>query len=82
MQRIEFKIPFAFLLVVALMITALAQAQETVPITLEKVLELSGANNLTIKEYQERQKLANAKVSKAKEWWLPEAYGGAQTQQN
>ncbi len=81
MQRIEFKIPFAFLLVVALMITALAQAQETVPITLEKVLELSGANNLTIKEYQERQKLANAKVSKAKEWWLPEAYGGAQTQQ-
>ena len=57
------------------------QAQEAIPITLEKVLELGGANNLTIKEYQERQSLAVAEVSKAKEWWLPEVYGGVQTHQ-
>lgn len=55
------------------------RAQEVLPITLDKVLELGGANNLTIKEYQERQNLAAADVLKAKEWWLPEVYGGVQT---
>jgi outer membrane protein TolC len=58
-----------------------AQEQEVLPITLEKVLELSGANNLTIKEYKERQNLAQAEVARAKEWWLPEVYGGVRTQQ-
>ncbi len=47
--------------------------------TLEKVLELVGVNNLTIKEYQERQELAAADLSKAKEWWLPELFVGAET---
>jgi len=56
-------------------------AQETVPVKLETILELGGANNLTIKEYQERQNLANAQLLKAKEWWLPEIYAGAQTHQ-
>lgn len=56
-------------------------AQETVPLTLEKVLELSGANNLTIKEYKERQELSLAHLAKAREWWLPEIYAGAQTHQ-
>ncbi len=56
-------------------------AQDTIPINLEKILELGGANNLTIKEYKERQELTMAKLAKAKEWWLPELYAGAQTQQ-
>ena len=56
-------------------------AQETIPINLEKVLELSGANNLTIKEYQEKQQLSAAHFAKAREWWLPEIYAGTQTHQ-
>lgn len=56
-------------------------AQEPIPITLEKIMELGGAANLTIKEYKERQALALAELTKAKEWWLPEIYTGAQTHQ-
>jgi len=56
-------------------------AQDTIPINLEKVLELGGADNLTIKEYKERQELSLAELTKAKEWWLPEIYAGAQTHQ-
>lgn len=56
-------------------------AQDTIPINLEKVLELGGADNLTIKEYKERQELSLAELSKAKEWWLPEIYAGTQTHQ-
>ena len=64
-----------------ILLTSFLKAQETLPITLEKVLELGGANNLTIKEYQERQNLANANLEKAKEWWVPEIYGGGQIHQ-
>jgi len=56
-------------------------AQVTIPINLEKVLELGGADNLTIKEYKERQELSLAALTKAKEWWLPEIYAGLQTHQ-
>jgi len=56
-------------------------AQDTIPINLEKVLELGGADNLTIKKYKERQELSLAELTKAKEWWLPEIYAGAQTHQ-
>lgn len=56
-------------------------AQDTIPINLEKVLELGGADNLTIKEYKERQELSLAELTKAKEWWLPEIYVGAETHQ-
>ncbi len=56
-------------------------AQDTIPISLEKILELGGAENLTIKEYKERHELSLAELTKAKEWWLPEIYAGAQTQQ-
>jgi len=56
-------------------------AQDTIPINLEKVLELGGADNLTIKEYKERQELSLAELTKAKEWWLPEIYAGVQTHQ-
>src|SRR6056297_1715734 len=56
-------------------------AQDTIPINLEKVLKLGGADNLTIKEYNERQQLSLAELAKAKEWWLPEIYTGVQTNQ-
>ena len=49
-----------------------AHSQEVQPINLEIVLEFSGANNLTIQEYKQRQELAIANLDKAKEWWLPD----------
>ncbi len=58
-----------------------AVAQDTIPISLEKILELGGADNLTIKEYKERQELSLSELTKAKEWWLPEIYAGVQTHQ-
>ncbi|NDP28385.1 MAG: TolC family protein [Flavobacterium sp.] len=61
--------------------TPIVRAQETIPINLEKILELGGADNLTIKEYKERQELSLAELTKAKEWWLPEIYTGVETQQ-
>ncbi len=51
------------------------------PINLESVLMLGGANNLTIQEYKQRQDLALANLSRAKEWWLPSIYAGIQTNQ-
>ncbi len=69
-------------LIITILLLVLAisvSAQPTLPITLEKVLELSGANNLTIKEYQERQVLATAHTAKAKEWWLPQFSAGVNT---
>ncbi|MGS0748304.1 TolC family protein [Halpernia sp. GG3] len=41
----------------------------------------AAANNLTIKEFKAKQELAEANLSKAKEWWLPDVYAGLQTQQ-
>jgi outer membrane protein TolC len=61
--------------------TSTANAQETLPINLQTVLEIGGANNLTIKEFQEKQELAAANLLKAKEWWLPNVYAGLQTHQ-
>lgn len=45
-------------------------------INLEMVLKLGGVNNLTIKEFKQREVIALADVSKAKEWWLPTVYAG------
>jgi outer membrane protein TolC len=59
--------------------TLSGQAQQTFPVNLETVLKLSGANNLTVKEYQLKYKLAIADQAKAKEWWLPTLYAGATT---
>ncbi|MFT6816168.1 MAG: outer membrane protein TolC [Sphingobacteriales bacterium] len=85
MKNLKHKVKkIRFLLFVLFLITANTNqltAQDTVSINLEKVLELGGADNLTIKEYKERQKLSLAELAKAKEWWLPELYAGAQTQQ-
>lgn len=46
-------------------------------INLETVLQIAGADNLTIQSYQLQQELAMADVEKAKEWWLPDLYAGA-----
>ncbi len=56
-------------------------AQNELPISLEKVMKLAGANNLTIQQYEERQNLAYADVLKAKEWWLPNIEAGFQSHQ-
>ncbi|MEX0981904.1 MAG: TolC family protein [Bacteroidales bacterium] len=71
----------SFVLFLIVVNTNQLTAQDTIPINLEKVLELGGADNLTIKEYKERQELSLAELTKAKEWWLPDIYAGAQTQQ-
>jgi outer membrane protein TolC len=69
--------------VVSLLVAATftANAQQTLPINLQTVLEMGGANNLTIKEFKAKQELAAANLSKAKEWWLPDVYAGLQTNQ-
>jgi outer membrane protein TolC len=54
-------------------------AQQTLPVNLETVLKLVGANNLTVQEYQLKYKQALADHNKAKEWWLPNIYAGATT---
>lgn len=57
--------------------TTLVNAQDNNQfIDLATVLELGGANNLTIKEYQLKQDLILADIAKAKEWWLPDFYAG------
>lgn len=61
--------------------TFTVNAQETLPINLQTALEMGGANNLTIKEFQAKQELATANLLKAKEWWLPNIYAGLQTHQ-
>lgn len=44
---------------------------KTYSINLETVMKLSGANNLTIKEYNLKHQLSLAEQTKADEWWLP-----------
>lgn len=57
--------------------TVPAKAEDkTLEIDLETVLELGGANNLTIQEYKQRQEIALADLAKANEWWLPDIFAG------
>ncbi len=53
--------------------------QETYPVSLETVMQLAGANNLTVKEYKLRYQEALADQIKAKEWWMPIIYAGVST---
>jgi len=62
-----------------IVISISVKAQETYPVTLEKVMELAVANNLTIQEFGLKYEQALAEQSKAKEWWLPDIYGGFTT---
>lgn len=66
-------------MIVFMCLQIIAKAQQTLPIDLLTALKLGGANNLTIREYQYRQTLALAEVTKSKEWWLPDVYAGIQT---
>ncbi|WP_373495052.1 TolC family protein [Aquiflexum sp.] len=57
-----------------------ANAQEKqFPITLEAVMQQMQTGNLTIQRYQEQISLAQANYTLAKEWWVPELYGGVST---
>lgn len=67
--------------IICVLATSLAPAQEVMMIDLETVLQLSDANNLTIKQYQQQEKLAYAQLVRTREWWLPELAAGLQTQQ-
>lgn len=66
----------SLLLVIA---TFNVNAQQTLPVNLETVLKLTGANNLTVQEYQLKYQQALAEQGKAREWWLPNIYAGATT---
>jgi outer membrane protein TolC len=70
-------IVFMLLIIYAAMNTF---AQQDFPITLETVLQLSGANNLTVQEYHIKFRQALAEHSKSREWWLPDIYAGATTE--
>lgn len=70
------KVVVPFILLIA---TQATNAQQPFAINLESVLQLAGANNLTVKEYQLRYQQAVADQSKAKEWWLPNIYAGYST---
>lgn len=52
------------------------RAQEILPVNAATVLQLAGANNLTVKEYDLRYKQALADQIKAGEWWLPTLRAG------
>jgi outer membrane protein TolC len=74
------RLKWIMLNLVFLMGTFIISAQGiSFPVTLESVLQLSGANNLTVQEYQLKHKQALAEQSKAKEWWLPEIQAGYST---
>lgn len=72
---------FKYSIVMSLLTSFALYAQETMPINLQTVLELGGANNLTIKEFQQKQEIAKAGVTQANEWWYPQIYTGAKTNQ-
>lgn len=62
--------------------TGLVKAQDKIQkIDLETVLQLGGANNLTIHEYKQRLELALANLTKANEWWLPNIFAGTNIHQ-
>lgn len=72
---------FKYSVVVSVLTSFILYAQETMPIDLQNVLELAGANNLTIKEFQQKQEIAHANLMQANEWWYPQIYTGVKTQQ-
>jgi outer membrane protein len=56
-------------------------AQDGIYLTAEKVIALAKTDNLDIKREILNAEIANAKASKAKEWWLPELFVGTQLHQ-
>jgi len=47
------------------------QSAKKIAINLPAILKLAGANNLTIKQYELQYQLSEARVDKAREWFLP-----------
>lgn len=74
-----------FLILVALCICSLSvigqNEFEIKAINLATVLQLAGADNLSIQEYTLKQKVAVANLHTAQEWWLPNVYAGANVHQ-
>jgi outer membrane protein len=74
-----------FLILVALCICSLStlgqNESEIKAINLATVLQLAGADNLSIQEYILKQKVAEADLHTAQEWWLPNVYAGANVHQ-
>lgn len=67
---------FFMLLFVLKALQAQTPAGDTTAISLIEVLKWGGANNLTIKEYEQKEKLAEANLAQSREWWVPEVYAG------
>lgn len=61
--------------------SVIIKAQENIILNLESVLQMSGAQNLTIQKLQAQQALADAAWTKSKEWWLPNLYAGVEMHQ-
>ncbi len=59
----------------------IVNAQEGIYLTAEKVIALANTDNLDIKKEILKAGMADAKVSKAKEWWLPDLFIGTQLHQ-
>ncbi len=74
-----------FLILVVLCICSLStlgqNESEIKAINLATVLQLAGADNLSIQEYTLKQKVAEADLHTAQEWWLPNVYAGANVHQ-
>lgn len=74
-----------FLILVALCICSLSvigqNESEIKAINLATVLQLAGADNLSIQEYTLKQKVAVANLHTAQEWWLPNVYAGTNVHQ-
>src|SRR6185312_7979587 len=47
------------------------QSAKKIAVNLPAILKLAGANNLTIKQYELQYQLSEARVDKAREWFLP-----------
>ncbi len=64
-----------------LSIHVFAQSEQVLPITLQSVLQFAGADNLSVKEWQQRYERAVAAHKFANEWWVPTLYGGFRVQE-
>lgn len=71
-----------FILIIVFIFIKKTNAQDnTIQIDLKTVLEMGGANNLTIKKYELQKELALADITEANSWWLPELYAGVMVHQ-
>jgi outer membrane protein TolC len=76
-MKLFFKKYIVLLLLVIAKLTV--NSQQEYKVSLDTVLKLTEASNLTIREYDLKYKLALAEQSKANEWWLPDIYAGGST---